>query len=325
MKVLVTGANGLLGHHLVFELLKRNQSVRIIVRSTKSIHFDLNSVEVFIGNFTDSAQLKQAADGCDAIIHVAAITATNLLRYDDYQKINAFGAEVVTKVARELNINRLVFVSTANTIGYGKLDLLADETFPIEFPFSKSFYAQSKVEAESIFINESKMPDKHIVIINPTFMIGAFDPKPSSGKLILMGHKKRLLFIPKGGKNFVHVRDVAVATCNALNQGHNGEHYLASGINLSFAEFYSHQKQIGNYKQVLIRIPEFLMIFVGKTGDLLRQFGIKTELSTMNIRQLMVQEFYSNQKAKTELDLQETDLKVAIKEAIEWFKLQKKV
>lgn len=319
MKVLVTGANGLLGHHVVFELLKRNHSVRIIVRSTTNIYFDLNSVEVFVGNFTSYEQFKQAAIGCDAIIHTAAVTATDLLHYDDYQKINTSGAKNVTKVAGELNINRLVFVSTANTIGFGKPDQLADETFPIQFPFSDSFYAQSKVEAEQIFLEASKQPHKHIVIINPTFMIGAFDPKPSSGKLILMGYKKPFLFIPKGGKNFVPVRDVAVATCNALTTGLNGERYLASGSNLSFAEFYALQKQIGNYKQTLIGIPDFLLIIVGKMGDLIRRFGIKTELCTMNIRQLTIREYYSNQKAKTGLDLPQTDLKIAIKEAIEWF------
>ena len=319
MRVLVTGANGLLGHHVVFELLKRNQSVRIIVRNTKNIYFDLNSVEVYTGNFTDYEQFKQAAIDCDAIIHLAATTATDLLHYEDYQKINTSGAKTVTKVAGELNINRLVFVSTANTIGFGKPDQLADETFPIQFPFSKSFYAQSKVEAESVFIEESKKADKQIVIINPTFMIGAFDPKPSSGKLILMGYKKPFLFIPKGGKNFVPVRDVAVATCNALTTGRNGERYLASGTNLSFAEFYNIQKQIGNYKQMLIPIPDFLLILVGKMGDLIRKSGIKTELCTMNIRQLMILEYYSNRKAKTELDLPQTDLKIAIKKAIEWF------
>ena len=84
MKVLVTGANGLLGHWVVFELLRRNHQVSIIVRSKQNIHFDLNAVEVHTGNFTDYQQLKSASEACDAIIHIAAITATNLLHYQDY-------------------------------------------------------------------------------------------------------------------------------------------------------------------------------------------------------------------------------------------------
>ena len=320
MKVLVTGANGLLGHNVVFELLKQQYSVRILVRSTKNIHFYLEKIEVFEGNFTDYKTLKQAASGCGAIIHIAAVTATNLLHYEDYRKINVDGSALLIKVADELNINRLVYVSTANTIGFGTERKLADDSFNIEFPFSDSFYAQSKVASEQLFIEASDKPNKHIVIINPTFMIGAFDTKPSSGKLILMGYKKRLMFAPKGGKNFVAVEAVAVSICNALVGGQNGERYLASGINLSFKEFYLLQSQVENYSQHIFELPSFILILTGKVGDLIRFLGIKTELCSMNLKQLMIREYYSNTKAKSELTLPETNIKIAIKEAIDWFK-----
>lgn len=325
MKVLLTGANGLLGHHVVFELLKRNHTVRIIVRSTKDIYFDLNAVEVFSGNFTDYQVLKQAANGCEAIIHIAAVTATNLLHYEDYHRINVEGSKQVLKVAEELTINHIVYVSSANTIGYGTKQNVADETFPIQFPFSKSFYAQSKVEAERIFTEASTQPHKHIVIVNPTFMIGAFDPKPSSGKLICMGYKKRIMFAPKGGKNFVVVTAVAQAVCNALTQGRNGEKYLASGVNLSFKEFYTLQKEVVHYKQLVIEIPNVVLGIVGTGGNVARKLGIKTELCSMNLRQLMAREYYQHQKSKTELNLPETNLAIAIQEAIQWFKENGKV
>lgn len=325
MKVLVTGTNGLLGHRVVIELLKRNHQVSIIVRSRNNIHFEQNDLEVHIGNFTDYEQLKSAALGCDAIIHIAAVTATDSLQYEDYQKINAIGAGMVVKVADDLEINKLVFVSTANTVGYGSPNQLADETHPIQFPFTNSFYAQSKVEAERIFTEASQNPNTHIVIINPTFMIGAFDPKPSSGKMILMAYKKCIMFAPKGGKNFVAVTAVAEAVCNALTQGRSGERYLASGDNLSFREFYALQKQIGNYRQILIDIPDFALNLIGHAGDLIRKFGIKTEICSMNLKQLMIKEYYSNIKAKTELNLPESVLKIAVKEAIEWFKVHKMI
>lgn len=325
MNVLVTGANGLLGHNVVLDLLKSQHSVRIIVRSTKDIHFNLNSVEVFNGNFTNYESLKQAAQGCEAIIHIAAVTATDLLHYEDYHKINVDGSATVIRVANELNINRIVYVSSANTIGFGSEQQLADECFNIGFPFSASFYAQSKIASEQLFIESSKIQDKHIIIINPTFMIGPFDSKPSSGKLMLMGYKKKLLFSPKGGKNFVAVKDVALAVCNSLTQGRNGEQYLASGVNLSFKEFYALQKQVENYQQQIIELPDVLLILVGKVGDLVRKLGIKTELCSMNLRQLIIREYYSNRKAKTELNLPETDLKIAVKDAIDWFKEHKMI
>src|ERR1035437_5689355 len=107
MNVLVTGANGLLGHHVVMELLKRNHKLRVIVRSTKQIHFDLKAVTLFEGNFTDHATLTLAAKGCDAIIHIAAITDTRLLKYEDYRFINVDGVTTVLKVVTELGIRTI--------------------------------------------------------------------------------------------------------------------------------------------------------------------------------------------------------------------------
>lgn len=320
MKVLVTGANGLLGHNVVLELEKRLCEIQIIVRSTDKIYFDTDDIEIFKANFTDHHTLKQAAHGCDAIIHIAAVTATDLLHYEDYSKVNVDGAAQIIKVADELNISKLIFVSTANTVGFGTENIPADENAAIQYPFTESLYARSKAQAEKLFVQASLLPHRHVIIINPTFMIGAYDTKPSSGKLMLMGYKKRLLFIPKGGKSFVPVTDVAVAVCNALTLGNNGERYLASGANLSFKDFYILQKQLGGYKQCLIEVPDFILLGVGKIGDLIRKLGLKTEVCSMNIRQLLIREYYKNQKAQTELLMPDTKIRPAILEAITWFR-----
>ena len=132
---------------------------------------------------------------------------------------------------------------------------------------------------------------------------------------MIMGYKRALNFIPKGGKNFVPVTDVAVAVCNAITQGKNGERYLLSGINLSFKEYYNLQKEVGKYEQRIIELPDWILMVV----------GVKTEVCSMNIRQLMIREYYSNRKAKLDLNLPETDLKIAINEAIDWFKEHKMI
>ena len=325
MKVLVTGANGLLGHHVVMQLQKVHHDIRIILRGSRDIYFDMTNIESIGGNFTDYEPLKLAADGCDAIIHIAAVTSTNLLHYEDYRKVNVDGVANVIKVANEFNINRLVFVSTANTIGYGSEKQLATEDDTIAFPFSKSFYARSKAEAEKFFEEASRKPDRHVIIIHPTFMIGAYDTKPSSGKLMLMAYRKRIMFVPSGGKNFVATSDVATAVCNALTEGKNGQHYLASGINLSFKEFYLLQSRVGAYRQKLIVLPDFILAMAGKAGDFVRLFGIKTDVCSMNINQLLVREYYSNKKAGAELKMPQKSLDIAISEALNWFRISKKV
>lgn len=325
MKVLVTGANGLLGHHVVMQLLDAGHDVNIIVRSRRNIYFDISKTNVTEGEFTHYETLKLAAKNCDAVIHIAAVTATDLLYYEDYRKINVDGSKLILEVADEFKINNIVFVSTANTIGYGTKEHLADESAGIEFPFSKSFYAQSKVEAEKLYVDASKKEDRHVVIVNPTFMIGSHDTKPSSGKLMLMGYKKRIMFTPNGGKNFVAVSDVATTICNALALGKNGSRYLASGVNISFKEFYEIQSSVGGYSQKIIVLPDFLLEIAGKLGDLVRLFGAKTELCSMNLNQLTIREYYSNKKALEELKMPQKKLEKAISEALNWFKQNNKI
>ena len=61
------------------------------------------------------------------------------------------------------------------------------------------------------------------------------------------------------------------------------------------------------------------MILMGKAGDVIQSMGIRTELCTMNLRQLMIREYYSNHKAVIELHLPQSEIKTAVSEAIDWF------
>ena len=318
MRILVTGANGLLGHHVVMELLERNEQVSIIVRSTANIYFNLQRVHIFKGDFTDYETLKKAANGCDAVIHAAAVTVTHLLHYSDYEKVNVRGSANVLRVCDELGINNIVFISSSNTIGYGTSENPANEYSPIKFPFTNSHYAQSKLAAEQLFFEASHQPDKHIIIINSCFLIGGYDTKNSSGRLVKMGYKKPVLFIPRGGKNFVPAKSVARAAFNALKNGNNGEKYLVCGENLSFRQFFDRQKTIGNYGQKTIEVPDWIMLISGRLGDLLRKMGIKTDVSTSNVRQLLVREYYSGEKALKALKFRSENLENAISDAIDW-------
>lgn len=320
MRILVTGANGLLGHHVVNELLNRGEELRVIIRSPHRVYFDLEKTQSYLADFTNKQKLTEAAAGCDAIIHIAAVTSTNLLHYDDYKRVNVEASRLLIEVAREQSINRIVYVSTSNTIGYGSRKHPSDEQSPIQHPFTESFYAKSKKSAELLFEDFAKDPNHHVVIIHPTFMIGSYDTKPSSGKIVLMGYQKRIVFVPRGGKNFVAVKAVALACCNALTQGKSGEHYLVAGENLSFRKFYKLQRRVGGYKQKIVVLPNLFLKMVGYIGDFIRKMGTCSDLSSTNINQLMIYEHYSSHKTKNELFVPEINLSSAIEDAIDWFK-----
>ena len=215
-----------------------------------------------------------------------------VIKYSDYKKTNYDATVRLFEKAKEQKVAQFIFISSANTIGYGSLKALGNETKKIQKPFTKLFYAQSKLQAEKYLLTQNK--EIRVKILNPTFMIGAYDSKPSSGKIILMGLKKSIVFYPPGGKNFVPVKDVVNAVMNAFHKGTSGEKYLIAGTNLSYKTFFMELRNITNQKQVLIPIPKLLLLTVGTFGSFMQKLNIKTSLSSSNMKTLCVKNYYTN-------------------------------
>lgn len=315
-KVCVTGATGLLGTNVILKLLQNGYSVTALVRQKSS----------WLGEENENLKLVEADLLCDisvyltdinCIIHVAAETRQNLIRYDEYRKVNYEAVVNLFTHAELMGVKKFLFVSTANTLGFGNTAFLGSEKAPQIYPFTHSLYAQSKLEAEEYLLKNSKNTD--VIIVNPTFMIGAYDSKPSSGKIIFWVWKKKLFFYPKGGKNFVHVEDAANGVVNAVEKGKNGEKYLLANENLSYREFFKKVNRITRQNPIMIPIPNKLLSFLGLIGDVLRKFKIKTDLSSSNMKALQISNYYSNQKSIEELGVQYQPIDKAIKDAVQYF------
>lgn len=326
MKVLLLGGNGLLGHNVLKQLLQQGHEVHALLRS--SLDKEASKWEgmsdrftLYRGSFLDEAALQEAAEGCEAIINCAGVTDMSLLRYEDYLPVNCDLCRRLVQLMERRHITRLVHTSTANTIGFGIPLQPADEQAPMQPPFSRSYYGLSKREGEEVLLQVVRQhSDWHIVIVNPGFMVGAYDTKPSSGTLLLTGYRKPLMVAPRGGKSFVHVADAAVAIVNALDMGVHGSRYLLTGQNLSLRQFYRLQAQVCGYRQWLLPLPNAVLVVAGWCGDLLRLCGLRTQLSTRNVRQLMVREYYDNTSARTALAMPDTPISKAISDFFAWYR-----
>ena len=319
--ILLLGASGLLGHNVLLKLLDGGYRVVALVRDDKSIA-DMcgNSLLTVVkGSCLDVEILRKTMCECDAVINCAGTTDMSLLKYDDYLPVNRDLCEKILQLMDECDIHTYVHISSANTIGYGAMDHPGDESCEMRSPFSESYYAKSKREAEAMLEwYAMEHPQGHVIILNPGFMIGPYDAKPSSGKLLLAGYKRRLMAAPSGGKSFVHVADVAQAVVNALTMGHNGERYLLTGESLFLRDFYALQASVCGYRQSFVSLPPAIVRLAGRVGDLLRYFGIRTQLSTRNVRQLLAMEYYSNAKARSELAFSTTPIQQAIIDFFDW-------
>ncbi|MCV9928564.1 NAD-dependent epimerase/dehydratase family protein [Flavobacterium sp. LS1R49] len=319
-KVFVTGINGLLGANLIESLLSNGFFVKGLIRDKAKFKGKNHAnLQIHQGNLFND--LTPLLSDIDFVIHIAAETSQDLIQYTDYQKINYNATVQLFNAAVYCNVKKFVFVSTANTLGYGSLNDLGNEQKEIKLPFTNSFYAKSKLEAEEYLLqNKDKI---EVLIINPTFMIGAYDSKPSSGKIILMGWKKKIIFYPAGGKNFVHVKDVSSGIIKSLEKGKNGEKYLLANKNLSYLEFFTKLNFITDQNPIMIRIPRPILIASGYLGDFIRLFKIKTSISSTNMKALCINNFYSNEKSINELEIKYQHTEVAINDAVKYFEKKK--
>lgn len=325
MKILLLGATGLLGRNVLNILLDKGFDVVALVRKTHGISdIDSSHLSIVTGSLTDIESLRCAAVGCQAIINCAGTTDMSLLRYEDYLPMNTDLCGLLVDTMENCGVKILVHVSTANTIGFGTSEMPADESAVMCEPFASSYYACSKRQGERLLEKAAKKhPEWHIVILNPGFMVGPWDSKPSSGRLLMAAYHRPLMMAPSGGKSFVDVRDVAASTVAALSKGRNGERYLLTGEDLPISLFYRRQAAVCGYRQLLMVLPDWMLFVAGAVGDLLRFFRIPTQLSSNNVRQLSVMEYYTSGKASKELDFIPSSTDDAIRDFFDWQKTKK--
>ncbi|MGY0407160.1 MAG: NAD-dependent epimerase/dehydratase family protein [Polaribacter sp.] len=322
--VLITGASGLLAINTITQLLNNNYKVIGLLRNKNKFPLKQNdNLQLVIGDITKPDSYEKYVKMSDIIIHIAAITDQNIIAYETYKKVNVIATKMVLDIAIQQQLKTFIYVSTANSFGFGGLSNLGDENKPIKTPFDKSLYAKSKLEGQKLVLESAKKQNTtKIIVTNPTFMIGGFDTKPSSGRIILSAYKKRILFYPPGGKSFINVKDAAKGLVNSIELGKHGEAYILSGHNLSYLEFYKKVTKQLNQKSTFVKIPKTVLLGIGYVGNLLRFLGIKSDISLTNVKTLCVANFYSNKKAVSQIKLKQNPIEEGIIDAIDWFKLK---
>ncbi len=151
-EVLVTGANGFIGQHLVRILLDSGQSVRAVVQGDHPLYFfRKEEVELREADLTTPGTLSGIANGIKIIYHLAAVSRNDLRKpWAEYDAVNIKGTEALLREAERAGVRRFVFVSTVEAAGYGDGVNPRTEEDP---PHPKNNYGKSKLGAEKIVLN----------------------------------------------------------------------------------------------------------------------------------------------------------------------------
>ena len=320
-RVLVTGANGLLGANIVEQLtINGFQAIAMVRKGCNKEGLKGLVYVLFEGDITDSNDLERVVSRCGYVVHCAAKTSQKG-KFPDYEKINIYSAQLIIEACKKHHVKRLVFVSTANCFTNGTLNKPENEESGFMPWLKQSGYAYSKYIAQTLVLNETKNKSLNAVVVAPTFMVGARDTGNSSGKLLSYAKKNRILLYPPGGKSFVDVGFAAQTIVNALTIGKSGNCYLLAGVNLTYKEFFKKVSKITGTRKLLVPIPKFILVLIASVSNFIEQlFHISLPLSKVNQKLLCLNNYFSNKKAVQEIGLKKTNIEDSISNAIVWFK-----
>lgn len=322
MEILVTGPDGVLGSNLVRELLSRNYIVSVLLEPGKDpITLQDLPITRYYGNILDPEALKPAFEGKGIVFHCAASTSVFPARNEMVNRVNIEGTRNVIDAVINYQIKRLIYVGTANTFTY-----TADKNKPGTegTPYASWHYGldymDSKYKAQELVLKHVRENGLPALIVNPTFMIGPFDLRPSSGALILALHHGKVPGYTNGGKNYVAVKDVAFAMANAIEKGRIGECYILGNANLSFKEAFDLIATTIGAKTPKIKLPNPVVKLYGTVNSILaKTFGFYPSVTKELAAISCDKHYYSVEKARKELDLPQTPLETAVKECFKWF------
>ena len=313
-KTLITGGTGFLGSHLVKQLAKRGDELRLLVRrGSDTDHLSGIEFERTSGDVTDRRAVKRAMEGVERVFHLAGTTSMRSQDREAVFRLNVRGTKHVLEEAHEAGVSRVVHASSVAAIGPAKPHGTADERQEFKVGHLGIAYVNSKHESEveAFRLAAHGLP---VVIANPTFVLGPDDPKGTSMELVRRFLLGRIPTYVAGGLNIVDVRDVAAGLILIDEKGEVGERYILGGRNFTFDRLFADFARIsGRPGPVKLPLsPTVLAI------EFLTWAGLPAPVSPDEARSAGLWWTYRNVKARRELGFDPRPHEETLEDAIHW-------
>ncbi len=315
---LVTGATGLLGNNIVRLLLDRGERMRVLMRRDSSQRPITGlDVELALGDVRDEAAVRQACQGVTAVIHCAAYVRIGWTHREVYEQINVGGTRRVAEACLRIGA-RMVHASSTDVFGGCSLERATDESTPFgNGPLVP--YVETKRQAEDV-VTVLMRQGLDAVIVNPAFMLGPWDWKPSSGKLLIAVSRGTALLAPRGWLSFCDARDVAAGILAARDRGTAGRRYILAGRTLEWIDLFRLIADVCGVQKPLARGGAFTLNLGGWGGDIYgRLTGTEPDVNSASVAMALLPKNYSSARAITELDYDNRPADETVRDAWNWF------
>lgn len=313
--VLVTGATGFLGKHLIEALTAPSgvdtsshgfsgAKVRALVRHP-TLHLERHGVEVVVGDVCDAEACARAMKGVTHVVHAAGFVSRSPDDGPAMYRTHVEGTRVVLRAAADAGVKRLVVVSTSGTVAVSRD---ANEVSTEASPYRKTTAARwpyylSKIYQEETAFALGRELGLDVVVVNPSLLLGPGDERGSSTADVEKVVRGRLPVIPRGGGlAVVDVRDAAQGCLLALAKGRAGERYLLSTENLEIEVFLGRVARVADVPAPrAILSPRLAQEGARWMGRLLKPLALEPPIDAHSLEMAEHTWYCDATKAKTEL------------------------
>lgn len=319
MRILVTGATGLVGNNCLRELARnRDHELHVLVRENADDRpFEGIDVSRHFADLTNQERIAEAMPAVDAIIHSAGDTHIGKIDRPQQHVVNVVATDTIARIALETGA-RLVFVSSVDALPTGHPDQPTDETTVGEAKHDCG-YVTTKREAEQR-VRAHMENGLDAVIVNPGFMLGPWDWKPSSGRMLLEVATKFTPFGPKGGFSVCDVRDVAAAICTAVIRETRYDQYILAGSNVRYIDAWRVFASVSGGSAPICPAGPLMRIMAGRWGDTMATItGREGDVNSAAIGMSDLYHYYDSTRAIQDLDYRVRDISESAGDAWDWF------
>ena len=319
MRILITGATGLVGNNCLRILASQHHDLTVLVRYGHDPRpFEGLTVTRCVADLSQPKLLGDAIPEVDVIVHSAGDTHIGAAARPMQHTINVDATEQLAKAAARMNA-KFVFVSSVDALPAGLKESTSNEQTegPAKYPCG---YVTTKRLAEENVRNEIDA-GLDATIVNPGFMLGPWDWKPSSGRMLLEVATRFTPFGPKGGFSVCDVRDVAAAICKAATTSVPSRQYILAGNNVRYIDAWKIFAEVSGGSKPICPAGPLMRIIAGRWGDAMASItGKEGDVNSAAIGMSDLYHYYDSSLAQAELGYVIRPVAESALAAWEWFR-----
>jgi nucleoside-diphosphate-sugar epimerase len=317
MTVLVTGATGFIGQHLVTRLRGSECRIRVLTRKASRVPADWpGRVEIVAGDLLDTDSIRGALRGVTTVVNLAGVI-TDPLRM---RAVNVEGVRLLAEVAAKEGVSRLVHVSSAGVVGQPDTEMVTEDT-PCR---PENLYERSKLEGEQALLAQAKSSGLDVVIVRPTNVFGeGRDPsRDSLLEWMTAIRKGRFVYFGSGGMaNYVYVGDVAEALYRVVEGPSRGPVVVFVADPAPLRDFVRAMAETMAVTPPQRHLPAWAGYTIAGLMEAGRRFGLPAPLTFARVRALTNRHVYPAYRFRQDYpNFLPLGYREGLKRTVEWYR-----